>query len=289
MFETPNNRGRISLFLPFGWRYLIQLLLCYPAVMLAAEPFSFLLSNSTLSGNHPSHIHFAGYGALVCVLVGPIVGWGIGRVAPSLMPSGRWVWLPFLILLPDIFRAQLHPEAIPWLNEYLFQTAGEGGLAVVLFTLPACSAVGYSAGMALAGIKAAFLKPSRLRSILPIAVLSALGIAVFCLTAPLLRQFEEAKVERWSKVRYVVERPGLWLSRDPTPLCAGEPGVLSISALTMVEALESRNCSGDQLLEPGTPPQPTSWSLERVRVLNGPHAGAEGWVLAYGLLETVRP
>jgi hypothetical protein len=114
--------------------------------------------------------------------------------------------------------------------------------------------------------------------------------ALFTLFVSLLRRFESAKIERWSKVRYVIDRPGLWLSKDAKPLCTNPTqGVLLLSNGTMVESLERRACGGDQLLDPGAAPSAGSWTLERVKVLNGSDVGVEGWVSAYGLLETIRP
>jgi hypothetical protein len=60
-----------------------------------------------LSSENPSHNYFAGYEALICRFVGTIVGWGVGRVVPSFISTGRWMWVtPVGVLL--ILGRQLH-------------------------------------------------------------------------------------------------------------------------------------------------------------------------------------
>jgi hypothetical protein len=122
--------------------------------MLAGAPFFALLSVLGFGGEHPAHIHFAGYDALVCLSVGLIAGWVIGCVSPTLVPSGRWIWvLPAIVSLPDMVREGLASGPVPWLPESWFVAGTNEGLGVYLLTLPACSALGYSIGMRLAGLK----------------------------------------------------------------------------------------------------------------------------------------
>jgi hypothetical protein len=275
--------------LPSAARYFLQLLICYPAIMLVVKPFSALLSAFGLSGNYPSHVHFAGYDMLSCIFVGPVVSWSIGRRAPSLVPTGRWIWiLPVLLVTPIVVLEQLHPQPIPWLPESFFDTGGEGFLAVFFLTLPTCSAIGYSIGMAFVGFSRRWVTPNRRSSVSRGIVFSLASIALFGILTSLLHSFEQAKIESWSKIRYVIDDQ-VRLSQDPNVLCAGlVPEGPPLKNLMAVESLERRACGGDRLLPPGAAPQPGSWVLERVKVLNGSHAGAEGWVLAYGLKETMR-
>lgn len=81
------NRERSLLI--FVLLYVCQLFLFYPEVMLAAKPFAALMGLIGLSGNYPSHIHFAGYDALVCVLIsGPLVAYVTARLFPTTISSG---------------------------------------------------------------------------------------------------------------------------------------------------------------------------------------------------------
>lgn len=117
--------------------------------MIASIPFWALLSKMGWGSDPASH-QFAGFEVLVCLVVGAALGWFVARTRPGLVSSGRWIWLaPAPVLLPDIVREQFRSGGVPWLSEYLF--AGDGaGIAVVLFTMPACAVTGYSAGMVLA-------------------------------------------------------------------------------------------------------------------------------------------
>jgi hypothetical protein len=282
MFGTIERPGNSSLWLSFIGLYFLQLFLCYPLSALAAQPFIAILPALGLTGDYPSNIHFAGYHALVYVLGGIIVGWSEGLLFRRAVPSGRWIWVPAIFVIADFVRSLFSTQPVPYLNEYLFETAGEGALAVVLFTYPSCCAVGYSLGMFLAG-KSNVRFPIR-----PLSFAGLVWLCVFVGAIPILGEYEHASIDKWSRMRYVIQ-PGLRISSDPNLLCASEnAGRVLLTTFTLVQSLETRNCGGDHLLGSGDPPQPRSWTLEHVKVLNGPNVGAEGWVQSYGLLETVR-
>jgi hypothetical protein len=192
--------------------YFARLIFQVPIVWILARPLTAIISAVGPRVDFPSHIHFAGYDALVYILAGMIVGWTARRSAPALVSTGRWIWIPFMALSPDILSSLLRHQAVPRLNEYLFQTAAEGAFTVALFTLPGCSAIGYSIGMSSAGI-APKDSPFRLSG-KHLLVSALVWVALFALVAPLLHAYEHSSIEKWSKVRYVVEQPGLWSSKD---------------------------------------------------------------------------
>jgi hypothetical protein len=259
-------------------RYFAQLFLCYPATLLIAKPISAILSYFGLNGDYPSKVHFAGYDALICLLVSAVIGSMIGRDSPSLALTGRWIWVvPCVFVVPDILRTEFHRGSVLWLPEYLFQTRSNLGFEVLFFTLPACSAIGYSFGVAILS-KRPF---SEWRT----PKFAAICVGTFSLLVLLMNFIEEAKMARWSRVRSVIGAPGLELARSPYPLCQVPPsGDLLLPAGTMVESLlERRACAGDQLLRADDPGPAQSFVLDKVKVLTGPNAGSEGWVFEYGL------
>ena len=285
MLET----AREPKLVPAAVRYFLQLVFSYPVVVLAGYPLSRLLSVFGLSGEHPSQTYFAGYLALSCLLVGPFIGWAVGRKVPSFVPSGRWIWvLPAAALFPGMAGAVLSRQQVLWLPEYFFATSANEGLGVFLFTLPACSALAYSIGMAFVAPKPGWTK---LSTMLNPATIIVAWVAVVGILAIQARRFEISRIESWSRVRTVIGRPGLWLSADPNLLCTApmsNSGRLLPTA-TMVQSLERRTCVKDRLLDAGAPELAGSWNIERVKVLSGSNAGAEGWVWDYGLLETLKP
>lgn len=259
--------------------------------MIVNLPFWALLSKVGLSKEHQPY-GFAGFEALVCLFVGVLVGACVARWKHSFVSTGRWIWvLPAAIILPDIVRIQFRPSGVPWLSEYLFASEGEG-LGVFFLTL-GLSATGYSIGMAVPGIRSLQTHTNRLRSVIRIAWLSAGGVAVFALFAFTLHRFEQRSLTRWARVRLVIERPGLQFSPDPQSLCAPgrdaparNPAYLRSGA--HVEYLGHLACDQNQLLDGDSLPPPKVGEagpilLDRVRILEGPSAGTEGWVLEYGL------
>jgi len=260
------------------WRYLAQFFLSYPAAWLAGSAISPLLSSMGL-GNH-GPIHFEGYTCLLLLSAGSLAGWALGRSRPSLRPSAQWIWvLPMLALAGDIVGDLRRP--IPWPSESLFATPGEGAIGPYLIGMPAFAAVGYSAGIALSSTRSLAQRLGGKDGLL----LAALTTVVLGLA---LHAFEDARMERWSRIRSVPMNAGESLARDRRTLCVSQSGELPLS-WEYVELLgERRACEGDQVLAPGDPGPPRSFVVDRVRVINGPHAGAEGWALEYGLLEPIR-
>jgi len=293
VFETGDQPG--LLILPWVLRYFLQLLFSYPVVLIASIPFSTVFSKLGFSGEHSSGKFFGGYEALVCLFVAPFIGWIVARLKPSFVPSGRWIWiLPVMVIVPDTIRQLLHQQSIPWLPEYFFATAGNEGLGVYLFTLPMCSAAGYSVGMFFTGRSHRDERVSRLRSASKAAIVTIAGFALFCLFTSLLRKFENSRLERWERVRTVIDPTGLAFSADVRFLCGPKDLASSRAFLlrrgTYVESLERRGCNEDQLVDVNAIPPPKVGSpgpflLDRVRILGGPLAGSEGWVLEYGLQE----
>jgi hypothetical protein len=283
MFEIDDRPGCVIGLLPSALRYAFQLLLCYPVTLLASLPLSLVLSKVGLSGEHQSQIYFGGYDALLYLFIAPIVGWGAGRLAPSLVSTGRWIWAaPVIVVLWDIVGEEFRPQSVPWPPEYLF-AIGEG-LGVYLFTLPACSAAGYSIGMAFVGISRRWGRLTQSH----IVALGLAGVLLFSLLAALMHNLERAKLDSWNRLRTVIDHSGLPFSHDAGLLCANPtnpPGSILLADWTTAESLERRACKGGRLLDLDKEATPDAFILERVRVLTGPHAGLEGWVCAYGLRE----
>jgi hypothetical protein len=286
VFETVDSPGPFIGIL----RYFIQLFLSYPVVMLTGIPFFALLPVLGLSGEHFSHIYFAGYRALVCIFVGSVVGWGVGRKVPSLMATGRWIWLlPAVIVFPDMVREGITVRPVPNLSEYLFATGGEGDLGVYLFTLPTFSALGYSIGVVLVDVKARWINLNRLRPGWRVVTIMLACVALFSVLATVARQFEHSKIQTVSSVRMLID--DLWLTPDASLVCSGSASKsgIHLTGAVMVESLERGICGKDKLLDADAERPAGSWVIERVRVLSGANTGAEGWVLSYGLLQTFRP
>lgn len=280
MFEEVDNSIR---FLEGPWRYFLQLFFCYIFVTPAGALLSFVLPLLGLSGDHPPHIHFAGYDALFCLLVGAFFGWAMWRLLPSAVTTGQWIWvLPAAFLLSAVLSVELPPA--PWLPEFAFDTGGIGGLGVDIFTFPAFSAAGYSIAMALVALPRQWGRFKRVRtSRLAFEVVLACA-ALFTLAALLLHRFELAQIDKWSRVRVVAGRVGVRLSADAGLLCRGakSTGAL-LTSYTYVQIQESRSCGGDQVIGAVVPAEPQPSTVERVKVLLGPQAGLEGWVFSNGL------
>src|SRR5450631_1396000 len=116
-----------------------QLVLLYPAILIAGLPFEPLLRMAGFSGEHARGVSFDGYFAVICLLVtGPLVGWFAGKLNPNLNRTGRWVWVPSVaMLLFDIVPGLLRPRPalyVPYLPEDLFATGSNEGLAVFFLT-----------------------------------------------------------------------------------------------------------------------------------------------------------
>jgi hypothetical protein len=278
-------------FLKPAFRYFLQLLFFCPAIMLATVPFSGLLSLLGLSGKHPSDTYFAGYEGIGCLFVGIAVGWIVGRKAPSFVPIGRWVWvMPAIVVFPAMVREGLSSQPVPWLPDEFFATGGNEGVGVFLLMLPTFSAVGYSIGIALVGTEPKWLRLTHLSPMPHAVTIIVAWLVLFSLLVLSAHSFEHSRIEKWSRVRTVIERPGLSLFNDANQLCSTRTssGGLLLPAGTMVEGLESKVCSNHRVLDKDVQPPSGSRSVERVKVLTGSNGGVEGWVLAYGLLEELQ-
>lgn len=257
--------------------YFAQLILCYPAAYLLLFPLSPILSALGLSGEHPGGIHFAGYAALACVFAGSLIGWVVGQVAPSLIPTGRWIWAVLdLLILSDLIRGWTHPSPLPWLPEYFFAYGGNEGLGVALFTLPASCATGYSIGMFFPKRWGRVGRPAS-----PITVILGftLLLTALVLAVPGLQSFEQERLDAWHRFASVIDRRGLSLSPDGETLCATQDeiakrGLPFLRWGSHLNVLGVGSCAG------GVPGQ-----LKRVQVLDGDNAGKQGWVQSYGLSE----
>src|SRR5437016_11953166 len=111
MLETEDDPSGNSILGSFA-RYTAQLFVGYPLTLIAGIPLFLLFSKWDMDGNLGYGVSFAGFGALICVYIGSLVGWISGKQIPSLMPTGFWIWLaPTAFLLYDIIPALLQPRA----------------------------------------------------------------------------------------------------------------------------------------------------------------------------------
>ena len=99
-------------------------------------------------------------------------------------------------------------------------------------------------------------------------------------------------IEKWSKVRFVRGRSGRYLVSDGRVLCGTDSAVAESNPVVLANGetavnLENRACSNDHLPDTGSLPvtDARAFTVEKVRILMGKHAGLEGWVRAYGLQE----
>ena len=287
MFESVEWPGQGILFLRVAFRYFIQLGLSYPVTLLASMPVSAALSRLGLSGDHGPGIQFSGYEALACLVVGPLIGWAVGRFKPSLVATGRWIWiLPVGVTLPDALSELRHPS-VYHLPSLLFGSS-ELGLGVFLFTLPACAAAGYSVGMAFLSLNRRW--PTSFRRT---AILSSIAIGLAGVLTGMIHHFERTSVERWAKIRFVWSE-ALQVSPDPKLFCreftpAGDLTVLGRG--TPVEKVDRRACREGEVVPADTAPPRggdhySLVGIEKIRVLEGYDKGLEGWVLVSGLSNT---
>lgn len=78
---------------------------------------------------------------------------------------------------------------VPWLPEVLFAAGTNEGLGVYLFTLPACSALGYSTGMALAGVDFGWSQLTLLSLVFRVATIAIVWVALFSVLARQAQKF----------------------------------------------------------------------------------------------------
>jgi hypothetical protein len=219
-------------------RYILQLIACPPGIMFLSIPFRAMVS----SQHQP--MEFAGFEALVILLVGVLAGLLMARLEPSFVSTGRWVWvLPALLIASDLARLQMNPRGIPWLSEAWFASEGEG-LGVFLVTLPACAIIGYSIGMALSEVFSRWAKAGPMGLALRVLILFLVAAALVSYSAFALRNYEQQSLARWARVRSVIDRPGLEFSLDAKSLC-GDQTTADLSLLPTgmyVESLERKGC-----------------------------------------------
>jgi len=149
--------------------------------------------------------------------------------------------------------------------------------------------------MALADISGRWAKEDRLSYLERILGVSMTAVALFGLFALALYNCERRSLARWARLGSVIDKSGLQLSPDAKYFCGirADTSAARLALLpwgTNVETLESLVCDGNQLIHadpspPAIPGRTGPFLIDRVRVLNGPNAGSEGWVLEYGLVE----
>jgi hypothetical protein len=271
----------------FFKRYFVQLFYSVPGVLIASIPLRLILSMFGLDSDHqPSK--FAGFEELATVLAGVPAGLWIARSYPRWVTSGRWVGvLPALLLL---WEYTLPRGEIPWLSDSLFRSVGDQ--LGVGFTLAECALIGYSIGMIAAWIVGRVAIGNRLHAVV---ALSLVGAALFGILAFALHDAESRYLANWAGVSSVIDRGGLALAPDAKSLCEAQTNnvYLEVPLLpsgTYVKNLERLGCNESQLVSPDHLPPPVVGKhgtvlMDRVRVLRGPRAGLQGWVLEYGLMD----
>jgi len=248
--------------------YFLQFLISYPLTYLIAVAVQRIFSSAGLIGKDGDGILFAGYLGVMCIGVGAGVGWSVSHWTPSFTSTGHWIWvLPTVIAIPEVFYELFRQQQIPWLPESLFVAGGNEGLGVYLFTLPTCSAVGYSIGT--------FLNRTTAHGVVATAKAIAAFVSALALLILLAHSVESDRIARWKTVRSVIDPGGLGLSAEAIDTCGSRASGSRRGAVlfpgTYVEMIEQRACDDGQI-------------ADRVRVLNGSRAGQDGWVLDYGLL-----
>jgi|SRR5579883_1096260 len=256
-------------------RFLTQGFLCYVAMCAATIPVGAFLELFGMDGGHGPAIHFVGNTCLVLLCLGAACGWAAASRNLSLRSPGMWIWvLPVVLTLSDIYGDFKRP--IPWPPESLFTTPGEGVFGPYLLGLPAFANAGYSIG--------AWIAPRKWDGRL--FTLAGIGLVITLLG---LFWFEAESMAQWSVIREVADRPGLWLSADRSSLCKTQTGGVLVPNFTYIRLLgERRSCAGDERLSRQDSGPEGSFVLDRVVVVNGAHAGQQGWMLEYGLLEPLR-
>jgi len=293
MFESVDWPRQGILFLRGVFRYFAQLAFSYPATYVASLPVTAFLARNGLSGDHGPRVHFAGYEVLGCLLVGPAVGWAVGRFKPSLVRTGCWIWiLPVAIVVPDALREFRH-SSLAYLPEYFFTQVGDPGLAVYLLMLPTCAAVGYSLGMVLLSLNDRWPSAKRVHSVSRLTTLLLVGGVALAFLGLRLRDFERETFERRANVRLTISE-ALQVSPDPKLFCKEYLPSRRLPLLlngTVVEKLDRRACLGDKVVDADTRPPlgRDHYSLvgvEKIRVVEGIDTGLVGWVLVSGLSNT---
>ncbi len=152
MLEPSEDRDSFaSVFVSPALRFCLQFLLAYPVIFITSVPIDALLSRLGITSEFVPNRSFAGFEAVSCLHIALLVGWAIGKLRPELIATGIWIWLlPTVFIMADVVPMLGKSPPPLGLIAYFYATGSNEGLAVVFVTLPACCALGYSAGMFLA-------------------------------------------------------------------------------------------------------------------------------------------
>jgi hypothetical protein len=205
------------------------------------------------------------------------------------------------VVLWDVGRALSYPWPPTRLYEYLYASGNNEGLGVILFTLPTCSAVGYSVGMLIGTwIRASKAEQPISRRLMASVVLSAAFLVSFAVMQTAGKQM----VERDLKVRIAVGGP---IAVDGNELCRLElndrlrdgtirsggitvttstpPHTIDVLGGVRLESLGAHICKEGRVVDADEPirrnARGDSSVLERVRVLDGSNQGKEGWISTF--------
>ena len=132
---------------------LTQLLLVYPLVGIFALPILHVCGRRFPGGTTPVEPYWHGPDILVFFSVGLTVGIALVSLAPALQRTARWVWCVPAAFFSYCVIIQLLSGAFSTRYSDLLYTTGdnEGGLTVMLVTLPTFSLAGHSLGAFLSG------------------------------------------------------------------------------------------------------------------------------------------
>ena len=265
-------------------RYLLQLLFVYPLIVLLASPINVILSYRGISGDLDEGTTFAGFESLSVLYVGLLVGWAMGRLQPSLLSSGMWLWLlPAVGIMADVGPGLLRSGTALSRFEYIYSSGNNEHLAVLFVTLPAFATLGYSTGMAFAAWERKCLKVPRAPQR---AMQFTVWLATFLALVALMRNVEHRLVEHDKKLLIALGTRDVQIALDPRSLCktaqSQTGGFFVVAGGTSFEASQTFLCSeGPRLFANDLPLQygiRRPFTPEKVRVLNGPFRGKEGWV-----------
>lgn len=255
----------------FG-RYTSQALFAYPLTLLSAIPLFLLFSKLGIDGTLGSGVTFAGFAALICLYMGALIGYVVSVWIPSLVPTGRWIWVPLtLFVLGDIIPNLLRSQSAPGFLEYVYATGDNEGLAVILGTLPLSASIGYSFGVFFAKKRSPRITDE---SNVHHGRAFILWAASFAITSTLMVPIERSIVARHSKLAVAVRIGGTPLLLDPNGLCGplnsgSTRKRIMLQNATKLRMLEHVDCPG------GKPPL----GFHKVMVIDGRNRGSEGWVL----------
>ncbi len=271
----------VSVFIFPVARYSLQLVFAYPLVLLVGYPLDHLLSRFSLDGSGGSNVIFVGPSALSSLYVGFLVGMAVAKLSPRLIPSGTWIWLPpTALVLWSIVPALIRPVGNLGLYGYIYSGSDEG-LGLIFATLTTTT-LGYSAGMALIRMERTWFR--RPRFFVPLVLIVWISTLPWLLL--LMRDVQRSMIERDRNIRVIVNSPGGPIALEPKSVCGKlNGGSVLVESGTRIQSLKRFVCSNGELAEvdPATPwkfARDEPFEVEKVRVLEGPHKGLEGWVVS---------